>query len=247
MENNIILSTYFTSKIDYQRCKHQSNDDYQYIKDWYESIISLQLKGIIFHDNLSDNFVRKYQNKNIKFIKVKVGNLSLNDERFFIYLNFLKENIFDYVLMTDISDVVFNKNPFLIINDKYDLYIGSEPWNFQHKDWILERYRIIYGKEPLEYYDNIVLNAGIIGGKYLNIMELLKKYTSEMKSLSSKRGKQIDKINKKRKIEKISFNMIVLNKVIYANYNMDKVYTAKLLHNPFKSYFRDRKYFIFHK
>lgn len=116
--NNVILSCYFCSKKDPIHHKELTNqkqetDNYEYIKPLYESCLKNNIHLIIFYDILSNNFIQKYQNDFIIFKKTKlVSNLSINDERFVIYFEYLLKNPYKNVLSCDISDVYINKNPF---------------------------------------------------------------------------------------------------------------------------------------
>jgi len=241
MKNEIILSTYFSSKPDIQRGQRQSIDDFDYFADWYTSIVRLGMYGVIFHDELTDHFVKKHTCDNIKFEKVALGELSTNDERFFIYEDYLKKNKYDNIFMTDISDVWFKKNPFELINDKYKLLVGSEPYINSDKKWMVKRYEIIYGKLPEELANEQVLNAGIIGGSYAEIMKFLSSINAEMKNLNKLKGKEV------QAEENLSFNMAAFNKVLRSKYKKVEIYTGGKLHSPYKSYLKEGDYYIFHK
>jgi len=119
---NIICSTLLNKNIDPQR-GIQIKDTYNYIKEWYESVIFLNLKAVIFYDNLDEEFIMKYTRTNINFIKVEQKSLNTVDYRWVIYSNFLKynKNKYDNILFTDISDVIFLKNPFEFINKEIEL------------------------------------------------------------------------------------------------------------------------------
>ena len=80
-------------------------NDFGYIKDWYESIIRVGENAVVFHDHLSEEFTSQYQTDKIKFIEVEQSVYSNLDYRHFCFRNFLQENKFDFVVHTDISDV----------------------------------------------------------------------------------------------------------------------------------------------
>ncbi len=241
MSKNIILTSYFISKTDFQRGIRQEKDNYEYIVHWYTSIIRLKMNGIIFYDNLSDSFIKKYQNKYIKFIKIKLGDLSLYVERFIIYYDYLKKNKYDNIFMTDISDVWFKKDPFKLINDKYDLYVGSELCKNNMSKWMIKGFNTIYGGMSEEVKNKIILNAGIIGGRYIAVLKLLDLFIQELKKLEEDKREMI-----KKGID-ITFDMIALNKIIYSNYKINRIYSSKKLHSPYKKYLKEGDYCIFHK
>ena len=122
----LILSNYFCSKKDPQRDIYQTNGDFNYISNWYYSVIENGILAIIFHDGLKKEFIQKYQKNNIKFVKCDLGEYSLNDERFFVFeefLNYIPSKTF--VLTTDINDVIINKTPLALFKENPDkIFIG---------------------------------------------------------------------------------------------------------------------------
>lgn len=205
----IVMSTYFTSKFDPNRERKQENDEFSYIKKWYESVQEHKIKAFIFHDSLGLDFVNQYQTKNIHFIKCRLGIFSLNDERFFIYYEFLQKIQFDnFILFTDINDVEFNKNPLeLFIKFPNKLFIGrGDRKNWGSSPWNINKLKLFNdnsgAKLPSSIFTYPVFNAGLIGGSYANIMELLSLMITEF-----------EKINNCD-----NHNMAVLNFVIFRNY-----------------------------
>lgn len=127
--NEVILSCYFTSKVDPIHAseledsnKKQPTNNFEYIKPLYESCFKKKIHLIIFHDSLSDRFIQKYQTKRIIFRKTQLSSkgISINDERYCIYYKYLLENPYKYILTSDISDVYINKNPFEFMKTYYD-------------------------------------------------------------------------------------------------------------------------------
>lgn len=131
---DVILSCYFNGKNDpihHEELneKKQPSDNYNYIKPLYETVKKNNLHLIIFHDCLSPEFIKKYQTDKIIFRKTSlVSKLSINDERFIIYYEYLKNKPYRNVLSSDISDVYINKNPFDLIKnyDKRDEKLVEE-------------------------------------------------------------------------------------------------------------------------
>ena len=65
---------------------------------------------MIFHDHLSLDFVSKYSTDKIIFEEiVPAKSFSTNDLRFIIYQEYLKKHRYEWILMTDASDVFFNR------------------------------------------------------------------------------------------------------------------------------------------
>jgi len=121
--NHVVMSCYFTGKKDpihHEELNNQRQaiDNFEYMKPLYESCYDLNLHLIIFYDNLSNEFVKTYTKKNIIFRKTKLtSNLSINDERFIIYYEYLLDNPYQNIFTSDISDVYLIKNPFHLMEN----------------------------------------------------------------------------------------------------------------------------------
>jgi hypothetical protein len=149
-----------------------------YIKPWYNSVKSLGLNGFVFHDNLSDEFIYEYETENIKFIKVHPSEYSNNDWRFFCYRNFLEDNKFDNVFLSDGSDVIVVQDPNEIVSKypDFDLFVCRDSLMLEEFPYIEfhERYKLenlfyfLINKNRLE-----LINMGVIGGSYSNVMQFL--------------------------------------------------------------------------
>ena len=66
----LICASLFTGVYDVNRNELLIADDFYIIQKWYQSIIDLDLKAVIFHNNFSEKTVKIYQNQNIQFVKV---------------------------------------------------------------------------------------------------------------------------------------------------------------------------------
>lgn len=189
--NSAILTSYFSKKkhpndpsdpwvIGRNSAGFVDSDSFSYIEPWYSSVDSLGLNGFVFYDNLSDEFLKKYTTDKIKFIKVEPTDYSNNDWRFFCYRNFLEENIFDAVFLTDGSDVTVVKDPSLIIAEREeDLFVCKD--SIKLKDF---PYFELHDQTEWENRSTFALfspiwdliNMGVIGGSYANIMEFLEAF-----------------------------------------------------------------------
>lgn len=182
--NLVVLSTYFSSKPDPVRGGYQNNDNFAYIEHWYNSIVKIGLFAVVFHDNLSEKFIKKYQSDKIRFIRCRLGKMSLNDERFFIFQEFIL-NLPDnaYVLNTDINDVVINKNPIAIFQSSPSkLFVGRgnrKVW--KNGIWTLKSLSQ-FSKQfnqslPISFFHYPVFNPGTIGGRKDKMLELFDRMT----------------------------------------------------------------------
>jgi hypothetical protein len=190
--SSVILTSYFSKKIhpNDPNDKHVTGrmsdgrviqNDIQYIKNWYDSVKNLDLEARIFCDNLSEEFIEKYTTDKIKFVLVEPTDYSNNDWRFFCYRNYLEQNKFDSVFLTDSSDVVVVKDPNLIISEYsgYDFFVCKDslklsefPYLNIHSQANWENF--IY----FAMYEKVLdlINMGAIGGTYDNVMLFLNKF-----------------------------------------------------------------------
>ena len=135
------MTTYFCKKKDPQRNKYASCSNISYIKPWYYSLKRLNLNGIVFYDNIDNEFIKKYQTKKIKFIYVDSSKftLSVNDQRYLIYYNYLLNHPeIKNVFMTDGNDVTIVKSPFDTFNN---ICVGSELDYIDKSDYM--KYKIL--------------------------------------------------------------------------------------------------------
>lgn len=193
--SSVILTSYFSQK----EHPNDANDlcvigrnsdgrvlqnDFKYIEPWYNSILSLDLEARVFYDNLSDDFLDKYTTDKIKFIKVQNSDYSNLDWRWFCYRNFLKENKFDSVFLTDGSDVTVVKDPSLILKEfpETDLFVCKDsislaqfPYIDIHREFNWNDY--VWFCIMANRLD--LINMGVVGGSYKNILLFLNTFCQE--------------------------------------------------------------------
>ncbi len=187
----ILLSNYFTSKRDPMRALQQAEDNFDYFKNWYESVDELGLWGIIFCDSISEEFKLKYQTDKILFVRCELGPHSLNDERFFIFNEFVQSLKSEaYVVSTDINDVIINKNPLKLFESNPEKLLIGRGIRKTWKDgiWVLYALRSFsrkFNKKlPVSFFNYPVFTPGTIGGN----KELMQKIYQQMTSLFSELG-----------------------------------------------------------
>lgn len=190
-EKLILLSTYFTSKLDPMRKIQQAEDNFDYFKEWYESVKELGLRAVIFCDTISEEFKAKHETDKISFVRSKLGTHSLNDERFFIFHEFVQHlNTDTFVVSTDINDVIINKNPLgLMQKSPSKLFIGrGQRKVWKNGNWALKALfsfnRKYKGSLPVSFFNYPLLTPGTLGGK----KEVVQKIYQEMIALFSELG-----------------------------------------------------------
>ena len=125
---NVVLTMFSTSKKDPQRHRRMPST-IDYMVNFYVTVKFLNINAIIFYDNLSSQFVRNYATSKIQFKRITMDpHLSINDYRFLVYSDWLKYNRYKYVLMVDLADVFFWKDPFVYMEKKamHSLFVSRD-------------------------------------------------------------------------------------------------------------------------
>ena len=187
-KRNVIFTSYFTSEMDAQRNRHKNPDRFSYLSDWYNSVVRLSMEAVIFHDGLKTEFQHRlsqhHPGVSFKYVPSLKGR-STNDARFYAYLDYLQEHSdIHKVILTDISDVQFQMDPFDLMELLGDwLYIGTDIDIFptmQTMPWIHERLRDCFGNYSVDHgvlhtlmQMDTVYNAGVIGGTRETVLSVL--------------------------------------------------------------------------
>ena len=172
------------------------------------------MDAVIFYDDLSEAFINKYQNDRIEFIKIQPKNwgvTSMNDIRFIIFLEYLKNNHFDKVIISDAADVIFYKNIFDDINTNY-FYACYDRNRTYNNYYIKDRIFKTYGSYELfnNLMNNKIVQAGLFAGGYNHIIKCLEYMNNEFQTLVDKN---------------YNCNYIVYNHVLYAHLLKDTIFS----------------------
>ena len=109
--NGVVFTSWYTYDKDPQRGK-KVPETINYIWNFYMTARFLGINAVIFHDHLPPDFISKHTTDKISFEKVTpTKSFSTNDLRFIIYKEYLEKHPYEWILMTDASDVYFNSNP----------------------------------------------------------------------------------------------------------------------------------------
>ena len=201
-----VFTTYFTSKMDPQRWTFTKANDFRYMSAWYDSLINQGLQAVIFHDGLSQEFMDLIEPQ-VFLKKVLLGDHSMNDERFLHYMRYIESrpNI-KRVLLTDISDVVFLRNPFDLMRLLGDrLYIGEDRLispTVGSNGWLQNKLIKCYGLDFDEHGDtkslskfSVVYNAGVIGGPRNVVLRFLRKLTTVLNTSPTNKNCNMAAVN----------------------------------------------------
>ena len=186
---NLVMACLITGVHDVNRDMTLTNDTYELVKDWAESISAANLKGVIFHNNFSEETCKSFENETISFVKIEYNpQFNPNVFRYFVYRDFLKHHIqqINGIFITDVTDVVLVNNPFtdpLFIENPSTLFCGDEPKKL-HNDWMIAHAENLrnnipdYAAYESTFGNETLLNCGIIGGSATLIFDFLQQLCS---------------------------------------------------------------------
>jgi hypothetical protein len=175
LAKDLIIASHITGVYDVNRNEVLANDDFSIVSKWAKSISDLNLQGIIFHNNFSQETCDAHQNNTIRFVKIDYdSSYNPNVYRYYLYNEFLKlySHQINNVFFTDVSDVVVLKNPFvqkLFLEHPNAIFCGDEP-EILDNEWMQNHSQHLRTKIPgyasyeEKFKNNSLLNCGIIGG-----------------------------------------------------------------------------------
>ena len=182
--NQLVLACHLTGIYDVNRNTTLPDDNYALVQAWAESVANANLKGIIFHNNFSDETCIRYANEHISFVRVAHHpEFNPNVYRYFIYRDFLAAypEPIQSVFVTDVSDVTIAQNPFqdvFFTDNPTSLFCGDEPKTLRN-DWMIDHATHLRGQihDYQDYEDRFatetLLNCGIFGGAFPIFFEFL--------------------------------------------------------------------------
>ena len=201
----VVLSSYFTLKKDPQRGYYEKTNSYSYFSAWHKSLTRLGLRGVVFHDGLDPNFTDSIKPK-MFFEKVVLGKRSLNDDRYFHYLQYVeKQPHLTHILMTDIADVTFLRDPFELMRMfDHHLFIceGALLKDIGSSEWLHNNIKTCFSKDAqlnssIEWLNRLkpLYNAGVIGGPRHIMLRFLRMLTALLETLPVKEDCNMAAVN----------------------------------------------------
>lgn len=232
---NIVLTSYFTSKKDPQRDRYRQIENFRLMQDWWESLHEQDMEGIIFHDELSESFQEKYGSDQVAYEKVELGPRSTNDERFFVYQDWLNrhKNV-DNILLTDLFDVEFHGNPFCLFSSDHKLYCGGEEGDTFESRWMQEKLETLRKHRPNLFFDYPylnLLNPGLLGGERSVVLNVIEEMCKEMATLP----------------EDFNSNFVIFNIVAREMFDDDEIMYNRPLNSAWKQYESSGEFYVRHK
>ena len=230
---NVVLTIFSTTKKDPQRNK-QMPSTINYMANFYMSVKLLNINTIIFYDNLSSEFVSNYTTNNIKFQWISMDpKLSINDYRFLVYNDWLKCNKYKFILMVDLADVFFWKDPFEYMEEKtaHSLFISPDLGTLATNGWMKHNFRKCYTSNFTDL-NHPSYNVGVWGGTMESVQCMLNCEVTQLR-ITSERAFNCDII---------AFNWCINNSRCIIKHQLDDNSTFI---NPFRRNC-EKKYSIIH-
>jgi hypothetical protein len=181
---NLLLACHITGIYDVNRNTTLPDDSYELVQAWAESVAAAKLKGVLFHNNFSEETCARYANEYISFAHIDYNpNYNPNVFRYLVYRDYLAKctEPIEGVFVTDVSDVTLAQNPFthpLYIENPSSLFCGDEP-KLLRNDWMMAHGEHLRSQIPdyAEYEERFasetLLNCGVFGGHYPLFMDFL--------------------------------------------------------------------------
>ena len=101
------------------------------------------------------------------------GTDTINNMRLQFQWQTLSDLPLDYVLVTDVFDVMFQDDPFLKIWGK-DIIVGTEGLTHNEEPWNISVLQQSYPHKVEELRDELIVCSGVIGGRKDKMIQLLK-------------------------------------------------------------------------
>jgi hypothetical protein len=166
-----------------------TNYDWSKLKYWVNSINASGFEGdkILILMNCDKETVGKISDSGfgiIAFNKDENDNLTYNSnmmvhvERFYHIYQLLRDNLYRYVITTDVKDVIFQKNPSEWLEKNLpnteDLVFSSESMKYKDEPWGDQNLRETFGTQIYEdFKNNTIFNVGVLAGRGYAMKDLM--------------------------------------------------------------------------
>ena len=231
-QRGTVVAVMMSKKPDAQRGSYVT-DTLNYMKPWLNSIKTTRLKGVVLHDGLPESVINDASTENIRFERCGTSSLPILYHRHFAAMEFISKVTDPYVIITDISDVAFRRDPFELIHAQASekrLFIGSELKTLGKTRCLMNDMLEQYQKT--EFCERLVVNPGIVGGTVSQVVNFLKLVAAEIDTLRNCL---------------IASDMAMINKVFHRNYHLGEVVTGMPLHSRFRKWEYSTDAAIIHK
>lgn len=158
--------------------------DYDVLKPWVQSIKETEFKGdiVLIAIDTSPELVARLESEGVKVLSYqKQNDMMIHMLRFVYIYDFLRNHGRDYryVITTDVRDVIFQNNPFLLLDNRvsvgcpHKIVAASEAIRIKDESWNRNNIQKNFG----EYFYNVVkdypvCNVGVFGGRMEYVRDL---------------------------------------------------------------------------
>ena len=229
----VVVTVLMTRKPDPQRGVPISDGYLDYIRPWWTTVNKVGLNGVILHDGLPPHVIAEATTDRVSFHQCENGAYPILHQRHFAVRDYLRQLSAEYVLVTDVSDVAFKKNPFEMLashGDSVRLFIGSETRTIGRSKCLTSELQQQFGERM--FAERPVVNPGILGGRREEVIHFLDLLIAEIESLQ-------DRL--------LASDMSIVNKVFHSHYDLSDVMTGFPLHSGFRKWEYQTAAAIMHK
>ena len=89
----------------------------------------------------------------------------INNKRLKHTLDFITESDYDLFMVTDVFDVAFQGDPFIKMNDEYDVFVGSEGLRINEEPWNGDVISKVFPEDLNICITHDIICSGVIGGR----------------------------------------------------------------------------------
>ena len=187
--SDILLTTYFSGILDSQRGTIVGPDDDSKVR-LLEDCSHLKTRIVILHNGLSDSFALKHSGQYVRFEKldsIPEPTWNVYERRWAAYLDWLQTNpVHGRIVCVDLFDVRMKRDPFSWMGPESRLvYVSREPRavcsTTSNGAWMVDECRRFFGKVPRILHYRPVLNCGLWGGRYTDVLWILRRLCREIR------------------------------------------------------------------
>lgn len=236
----LVVAPYLTSAPCPQRGTFTEPNRWDLVAPWCEGIKAQGLEGIILHDGLSAEFVRRLAEYRVEGVAVPPipATTHANAWRFLQAAEVISQRGATTAFLTDLFDVTIKADPFHLLRTDFDLWIGIETDRIDETTgpgrWMVDKLRKTFGEVDPAVAGQVILNAGIIGGFRAPLLGLLYQLWATL----AHRGPQHDSAS----------CMAALNHILYRRHDPARLWLKGApLHSQFREYDYAAETAIIHK
>lgn len=228
----LVVTVVLGGKPDPLRPQRTLADFGRYIRPWWNSVHRVGLHGVVLHDVLTEEFVAAHDSPLVTFVRVAPRDWPLYHERHRLVRDYLQRIHDEFVLITDVSDVAFRRNPFAVLQAACEdqFAVGSEPLLIGESRFMREEMERQFGE--VFHSDKTVLNPGILGGRRTRVLAILEEFVAEIAAQAPRL---------------VGTDMSLFNKAIYDRHSPAEWVTGHPLHSRFRGWEFETTAAVIHK